>query len=323
MKKVLIIFLLLFSFSSCKNNEKIVSGFSGVSYIVIEQSTNKTLQGNNYNQARSVASISKIMTAILTIENIDINKVVIVPNEITKVYGSSMYLKVNEQISIEELLYGLLLRSGNDAAVTLALSVSKSIDEFVTLMNKKANELNLKNTLFSNPHGLDEMDNGNVSTSLDMAILYSYCMENATFAKITGCKTYGKYENKNRLIKNYQYCTGGKTGFTKKARRTLVTSASKDDINLIIVTLDCSNDFAFHKNIYESYFSSYCSIKILNKGENNFDGCVFYCNKDYYFITNQNNLHLIYIIDYKNKLIKVDLLDSKNIVIDSILIEIT
>ena len=165
-------------------------------------------------------------------------------------------LKENEEISIEKLLYGLMLRSGNDAAITLAMSISNSVEEFVLLMNKKAEELNLKNTFFSNPHGLDEEDNGNISSAYDMALLYSYCMKNKTFAKITSSQSYGTYINKNKLIRTYPYCTGGKTGFTKKAKRTLISSASKDDINLIVVTLNCGNDFQSHKDIYEHYFNN-------------------------------------------------------------------
>ena len=211
MKKILL-FIFLLLLNSCSFNNKEVSNVVASSYIVIEQSTNKILEGYNYNESRSVASISKIMTAIITIENIDLDTKVKVPSEIKKAYGSSIYLKENEEITIEKLLYGLMLRSGNDAAITLAISVSKTIEDFVDLMNEKAYELNLKNTIFSNPHGLDEEDNGNISSAYDMAVLYSYCMKNETFVKITGSQSYGTYINKNKLVRTYPYCTGGKTG---------------------------------------------------------------------------------------------------------------
>ena len=183
--------------------------------------------------------------------------------------------EVGEEITLRDLLYGLMLRSGNDAAITLAISVSKSVDSFVNLMNKKADELGLKGTYFNNPHGLDEQDDGNISTAYDMAVLYSYCLKNELFAKITQTTQYKTYINKNRLVRTYSYCTGGKTGFTKKAKRTLVTSASKDNINLIVVTLNCGSDFKSHQDIYESYFNTHKSIKILNKGENSFNNVVF------------------------------------------------
>ena len=316
MKKLILIFLFLLSLTSCEDKTKQVSNVQASSYIVIEQSNNKILEGNNYDTQRSVASISKIMTAIVTIENIDTNKKVIVPSEINKVYGSSIYLKVNQEISILDLLYGLMLRSGNDAAITLAISVSGSIDKFVCLMNDKATELNLKNTYFSNPHGLDEQDNGNVSTAYDMAIIYSYCMQNEVFKNIVSSKKYGQYENKNRLVKSYEHCTGGKTGFTKIARRTLVTSASKDNINLIIVTLNCGNDFETHRNLYEHYFNNYVSIKVLDKGMNTLFDKTIIVNKDYYFVTDLNNLNLKYYINLEKKYVEATLLDENNRIVD-------
>lgn len=324
MKKLLLFFiLLLLSLTSCNNVKTLeTSSVLASSYIVIEQSTNKILEGYNYNESRSVASISKIMTAIVVIENIDINTIVKVPNNINKAYGSSIYLKENEEISIEKLLYGLMLRSGNDAAITLAMSISNSVEEFVLLMNKKAEELNLKNTYFSNPHGLDEEDNGNVSSAYDMALLYSYCMKNKTFTKITSSKSYGTYVNKNKLIRTYPYCTGGKTGFTKKAKRTLISSASKDDINLIVVTLNCGNDFQSHKDIYEHYFNNYKAIRVLNKGENSFNNVSFYSDDNYYMICNNNDVSLQYRLHINYDIVEIYLLDNKGKTIDYLKIDI-
>ena len=149
MKKVLLWVILLLSLVNCNyKNDIETTAIQASSYIVIEQSTNKILQGSNYDTQRSVASISKIMTAIIVVENVDIYQYTIVPNEIIKVEGSSMYLKVNDKIKIKDLLYGLLLRSGNDAAITLALTICDTIDEFVCLMNKKAEKLNMKNSFF-------------------------------------------------------------------------------------------------------------------------------------------------------------------------------
>ena len=318
MRKVFFVLFLLLSLLSCSNKTKEVSNVQASSYIVIEQSSNKILEGNNYYTQRSVASISKIMTAIIVIETIDINKLVIVPNDISKVDGSSIYLKVNEQISIEKLLYGLLLRSGNDAAITLALSISKSVGDFVLLMNQKARLLNMKDTTFNNPHGLDSDDNGNISSAYDMAILYSYCLQNETFSKITSSKEYNTFINKNKLISSYKYCTGGKTGYTKKAKRTLISSASKDNINLIIVTLNCGNDFETHKNIYEHYFNNYTSIKILNKGINNLFDKTFILDKNYYFITDLDNLTLSYHINLKEKYVEITLFNIDKKVVDYI-----
>lgn len=321
MKKILLFLIFSLFLSSC-NNQRQVSNVQASSYIVIEQSTNKILEGSNYDTQRSVASISKIMTAIVTIENIDINKIVKVPNEINKVYGSSIYLQINQEITIKDLLYGLLLRSGNDAAITLAISVSGSVDKFVGLMNEKADNLNLTNTYFSNPHGLDEQDNGNISSAYDMAMIYSYCMQNEIFKSIVSSKTYGTFVNKNKLIRTYEYCTGGKTGYTKKAKRTLVTSASKDDMNLIVVTLNCGGDFKSHQDIYEHYFNNYTSIKILNKGENSFDNISFTCKQDYFFLTNLNVVDLYYYVNYKDKYVEITLFDENYRVVDYIKVSI-
>lgn len=324
MKKLILLFLLLFQLNGCNNKEEIkVNQIIATSYIVLQQSNNKILEGNNYDISRSVASISKIMTAIIVIENSDVNEIVKVPEEIKYVDGSSIYLKIGQEISRIDLLYGLLLRSGNDAAVTLALSVCKRLSDFVDLMNQKASDLKMNHSYFNNPHGLDVDDGGNISSAYDMAILYSYCLDNELFAKIVNTKSYKNFENKNKLLKSYEYCTGGKTGYTLKAKRTLISSASKDNINLIIVTLNCGNDFESHKNKYEYYFNNYTAIQILNKGENSFDNHVFYCKKDYYFITNQNNLNLLYYLNESNKTIQITLYDQNHHVIDVITIIIT
>lgn len=205
--------LLLFSMfiTSCNNKTIKVVSYAN-NYIVINASTKQILQGNNYNEARSVASISKIMTAIIAIENANIYKEVIIIKDGCNIPGSSIYLKENEKYQLIDLLYGLLLRSGNDAAISIALAVSNSVDLFVDLMNQKAKELKLTNTIFSNPTGLDEYDIGNISSCLDMAILYSYCMQNEVFSTIVSTKKYKNYTNKNKLIHSYPYCTGGKTG---------------------------------------------------------------------------------------------------------------
>ena len=138
-----------------------------------------------------------------------------------------------------------MLRSGNDAAVMIAKAVGKEIPKFVDMMNDKAKELQLHSTTFSNPTGLDEEDAGNQSTVYDMALLMSYCSQNSIFNDIVMKESYkredggGTWQNKNRLLKEYEYCVGGKTGFTKKAKRTLVTRAIKNDVSLVIVTFNC------------------------------------------------------------------------------------
>lgn len=321
MKKIFSIFLLLI-LCGCNTNKTLeTSNVYATSFIVIEQSSNKILEGYNYNTQRSVASISKIMSAIIVIENMDVNEYLTVPEDIKKVDGSSIYLKVNEKVKVIDLLYGLLLRSGNDAAITLAKGMNNDIQSFVDLMNEKASFLSMNNTYFSNPHGLDVNDNGNISTAYDMAILYSYCLKNPLFSKIVATKEYQKYTNKNKLLHNYEYCTGGKTGYTKKAKRTLLSSASKDDMHLIIVTLNCGDDFNSHKLTYEKYFNNYNAIKVLKKGENIFDKDIINIKQDYYFISDKTNLSLMYNVNMKNKEISIKLYDENKKVIDEMLVK--
>lgn len=251
-----------------------VKAISASSYIVMDYNSNRVLEGSNINDKKLIASITKIMTCIIALENSDINQEVEVSSEVLKSYGSGIYIEIGEKLTLEDLLYGLMLRSGNDAALEIARVVSKSQEEFVKLMNLKAKDLGMNNTLFINDSGLeDNKGDGNKSSSYDMAILMSYALKNDKFKEIISTKrkivksshkTYDWY-NKNKLLTDYKYCIGGKTGFTKKARRTLVTAASKDDKTIIIVTLNDPNDFSNHKNLYESSFKKYNLITILNK----------------------------------------------------------
>ena len=227
---------------------------SATSTTLIDTASNRTIYANNENEIRSVASISKIMTAILAIESNKLNDDVIIKDYVSKAYGSGIYIKIGEKLKLIDLVYGLLLRSGNDAALAIANTVSDSEEEFVNLMNKKAKELNMKDTTFNNPSGLDgKVMKGNFSTSHDMAILMSYCMKNKTFRKITKTSSYKLntnmnnyyWVNKNKLLRNYKYANGGKTGFTEIAKRTLITSAKKGNTELVVVTLNDGNDFFF------------------------------------------------------------------------------
>lgn len=279
MKKIL---FLLAAFSSIMvvNPEVTVSNeYYSRSYIVIDGYSGDILEGKDYHLKRSVASISKIMTAIIAIESDKNFYVYTVSEEVVNIEGSSVYLKVDEQYRLIDLIYGLLLRSGNDAAYAIADFICDSIEEFVYLMNQKAKEIGMANSNFSNPCGLDITDEGNISTSYDMALLMKYCMNNELFCKIIKTKEYRfdnkVYLNKNKLLKSYDYLLGGKTGYTSKAKRTLVTAAKKDEQYLIVVTLDCGSDYTFHKALYENYFNKYNYIIFLKRGINYIDQFIF------------------------------------------------
>lgn len=263
-----------------------IKAHSSESYIIMDQESSRIFEGKKINKIKSVASISKIMTAIVVLENTDVNKRVIIGKEIDKAYGSGIYIKKEEKIKIIDLLYGLMLRSGNDAAAALAFHTSGSIDKFVEKMNEKAQQLGMKNTTFNNPSGLDE-EKGNYSTSYDMAILTNYAMQNKLYKKIVSTKkhkittnlnTYIWY-NKNKLLNTYPFTTGGKTGYTTNAKRTLVTTSSKNNLNLVIVTLNDGNDFLNHKEGYEKIHNDYKQYTIIKKGELNILKENYYQNK--------------------------------------------
>ena len=292
---VLIMILCLASFLSPVNPvsaqelDKIQTGAK--SAIMIEQSTGRILYEKDAHTKRRIASITKIMTAILAIESGKMNKTVTVTDSILKSEGSAIYLQVGEKIKLSDLVYGLMLRSGNDAAIAIAEYVGGSVDGFATLMNEKAEWIGMENSHFTNPHGLDDSDN-HYSTAYDMAILTKYAMGNKMYQKISGTKIHRApnpnevwdrvWKNKNRLLtEKYKYCTGGKTGYTKKARRTLVTTATKDGLDLITVTIDDSTDWADHIALYEAGFNNYTLTEIVPPGTIKAIKKGFYKNRAY------------------------------------------
>lgn len=277
MKKILLFLIFLFCFPL-----KILAiDISATSAILMDMDSNRILYSKDIHNVRSVASISKVMTAVIAIESGKLDEVVTINDEIKKAYGSAIYIQVGEQLSLRDLVYGLMLRSGNDAAYAIADFVGG--DEFVQMMNNKAMEIGMKNTTFNNPCGLDE-DKGNYSTAYDMAILTSYAMKLAEYRQIVSTKVYKLttnknvyvWHNKNKLLNQYNYITGGKTGYTKKALRTLVTTASKDNLNLVAVTLNDGNDFKDHVRLFEYGFSNYQNKLLLKKGKINIYDDVYY-----------------------------------------------
>ena len=270
MKKIL---LLLFVMLSLIYTPRVnASTESATSYVLLDQDTNRVLLSKNKDKPMLIASITKIMTCIIALENKNISDLVVVDDSIKESYGSGIYISVGEEITLKDLLYGLMLRSGNDAAIMISTYVSGSVDSFVDMMNQKAKEIGMKNTVFHNPSGLDNNTIGNTSTAYDMALLTSYAMQNKTYREIVKTKKYTAktnlktyiWHNKNKLLQ-YDYITGGKTGYTEKAKRTLVSTASKNNLNLVVVTIKDSDDWNTHKSLYEYAFDNYKSYNILNK----------------------------------------------------------
>ena len=270
MKKILLLlFVMLSLIYTPRVND---STESASSYVLLDQDTNRVLLSKNKDKPMLIASITKIMTCIIALENKNISDLVVVDDSIKESYGSGIYISVGEEITLKDLLYGLMLRSGNDAAIMISTYVSGSVDSFVDMMNQKAKEIGMKNTVFHNPSGLDNNTIGNTSTAYDMALLTSYAMQNKTYREIVKTKKYTAktnlktyiWHNKNKLLQ-YDYITGGKTGYTEKAKRTLVSTASKNNLNLVVVTIKDSDDWNTHKSLYEYAFDNYKSYNILNK----------------------------------------------------------
>lgn len=292
MKKIIVLILLIFLITPCKAKSLSISASSS---ILMDTDSNRILYSKNVHKIQSVASISKIMTAIIAIESGKLNDKVTIGDEIKKSYGSGIYIKQGEVLTLRDLVYGLMLRSGNDAALSIANYVSNDTESFVKLMNKKANELRMNDTVFNNPSGLDE-EKGNYSSSYDMALLMSYAIKNKEFKKITSTKKYTLktnkntyvWNNKNKLLNKYKYATGGKTGFTKIAKRTLVTTASKNNMNLVVVTLNDGDDWNDHIKLFNYGFDNYKNYKVLDKNKFNVENENYYKDKlyikhDYYY----------------------------------------
>jgi len=261
----------------------------GSSAILMEEDTKRVLISKNINKKMLIASTTKIMTAVVAIESGKTDEMVTVTDKVLEAYGSSIYLSIGENMSLLDMLYGLMMQSGNDAALMISEYIYGE-EEFVDKMNKKAEEIGMKNTIFCNPHGLDEKCK-NYSTSYDMALLMRYANSLDLFKKIVSTKKHKVktdvksyiWTNKNKLLYTYKYTTGGKTGYTEKAGRTLVTSASKDNLNLIVVTIKDGNDFKNHKELYEYGFKNYSMEKVFDKDKMNLDNKNIYALDDYYY----------------------------------------
>lgn len=328
MRKILFSLLFLFGI-----NVSIVNASSAHSYIVMEQETGKIFYSENQNDPMLIASISKIMTCIIAIENGDLDKNVKAKESILKGVGSSIYIEIGESLTLKDLLYGMMLRSGNDAAIMIAETVAGDMQSFVKIMNEYAGKIGMKNTVFYNSHGLEEKDgNGNTSTAYDMALLTSYAMKNKTFKEIFKTKEYITksdkksyvWNNKNKLLK-YDYITGGKTGYTQKAKRTLVTTAKINGINLVIVTLNDSNDWNDHLAFYKQVKLNYKLVNIINKEDFEVIDDTVYADDKLYIKNNVkltlknediNKIKIKYYLFNKNKKINNKIVGNANIYVN-------
>lgn len=301
MKKILIIVLLLFC---VKINASIV---------VMDADSGRVLYSQNKDERKLIASTTKIMTTLIALENSNIKTNLTVGDEILKVNGSMIYSKLGEKYTIEDLLYGLMLRSGNDAAMTLAYNIF-GYNRFIEEMNKKALILGMNNTTFENPHGLND-DSENYSTAYDLSRLMRYAIKNEEFLKITSATKYKNWYNKNDLLTEYKYLISGKIGYTKKSGQVYVSAATKNNKTLIISTIDESDKFNLHKNLYEEYFNKYKKYKVLNKYtfsfKSNNKNNHYYIKKDFDMLLKDNEKEdLMVKVDTQNKAVKIYLKDE-------------
>ncbi len=252
-----------------------INAISAGSAVVIDAHSGRILYAHNETRKMGMASTTKILTAITALETCDISSTVTVSPTAYGVEGSSMYLVLGEKLSLEDVLYGLMLASGNDAATAVAEHISGSVEDFSKLMNETAKKAGATNSNFTNPHGLS--DENHYTTALDLAKITAYAMKNQKFREIVS--TYKKsipwkdhdYDrqlvNHNKFLNMYDGCIGVKTGFTKATGRCLVTAVERDGLTLICVTLNAPDDWNDHKALYDRVFSEYSPYKIKSAGE--------------------------------------------------------
>jgi D-alanyl-D-alanine carboxypeptidase (penicillin-binding protein 5/6) len=240
----------------------------GKAEIVMEVSQGLTMYEKNSKEQLPMASTTKIMTALITIEDCDLDEEITVDDRAVCVEGSSIYLKHGEKISIRDLVYGLMLRSGNDSATALAIHHSGSVKKFVDCMNDRAKELGLNDTHFANPSGLP--DENHYTTASDLCKLACAAMANQTFKEVVSTKNYeGQYRsflNKNKMLTSFEGANGVKTGYTVKAGRCLVSSAERDGMEIVCVVLNCPDMYERSKELLTNCFDIY-KIEELNQNK--------------------------------------------------------
>ena len=246
-----------------------VNAISAGSAVLMDAKTGRILYEKDPHNRHLIASTTKIMTALIVCEQCNVLDRMRIPKEAVGIEGSSMYLREGEVVTVQELLYGLMLHSGNDAAVALAIYCGGTVEGFVELMNDKARTLGLSNTHFANPNGLDHPEH--YSSAHDLAALAAYAMENPIFSKTVSTKTLTlgqrSMKNHNKLLWTVEGADGVKTGFTRAAGRVLVSSAVREGRRLIAVTIRDPNDWQDHKALLDQGFRNYQLKQLVSSGQ--------------------------------------------------------
>lgn len=271
MRKTFILVLLivwLISYISFTENINL----SGNNYILMEEDSGRVLESLNAHKKMPMASTTKIMTALLAIEKGNLEEYVEIADESVGIIGSSIYLEQGEKIKLEDLIYGLMLRSGNDASVAIAIHISGTVEEFVDEMNERANEIGAYNTNFTNPHGLH--DSIHYSTPYDMALLTREALKNKDFFTIWASKYFTSereinnyFVNKNKTLWEYDGGDGGKTGYTSNSGRCLVSTAKRNNMRLIAVSFNARDWFNDNYKLFDFGFEKFNLYTIYSKGQ--------------------------------------------------------
>ena len=305
MKRFIALFLatavMLLSFTFDSYAVEAPLSLSAESAVLIDADHQSVIFEKNCDRKMGMASTTKIMTALVAVENCDIKTTIEVSPKAVGIEGSSIYLFASERFTLEELLYALLLRSANDAAAAIAIAVGGSIENFAEMMNERASEMGLQNTHFTNPHGLSDKEH--YTSAKDLAIITSYLLKNETLKKIVS--TYkitipfdSEQENPrflvnhNKLLKSYDGAIGVKTGFTKATGRCLVSAAERDGVTLIAVTLNAPDDWNDHKTMLDFGFDSYESVLIADAGSFSYRLALTGGEKDYVVLTNTEAIRI-------------------------------
>ena len=245
-----------------------VGAYSAEHAILLDADTSRILYEKAADDRALIASTTKIMTALVVCEQCNVLDRVRIPHDAVGIEGSSIYLQEGEILTVQELLYGMMLHSGNDAATALAIYCGGTIEGFAQLMNDKAHRLGLENTHFENPHGLDSP--GHYSTAKDLAILAAYAMNNPIFQKTVSAKQVKigqrHLQNHNKLLWRFDGADGVKTGYTRAAGRILVSSANRNGRRLVAVTINAPDDWNDHCALLENGFSAFKRLELVKKG---------------------------------------------------------
>lgn len=290
------LFSLITVYATGEPKRKNISAKAAVLY---QPDTDSFLFAKNADVRLPMASTTKIMTALVALENSELSDLVEIPGDAVGVEGSSAYLSEGEVLTMEELLYALLLRSANDGAVAIACQIGGDVSGFADMMNERAKSLGLENTSFKNPHGLD--DEEHYTTAADLAKIAAEALRNENLKKI--CSTYKKsfatedksrlYVNHNKLLNMYDGCIGMKTGYTKKSGRCLVGAAERDGLTFIAVTLDAPDDWRDHRELFDLGFNTLERVVLAEEGDYTYSLPVSGGDKDSVTVKNTEGASLI------------------------------